>query len=174
MPITPFHLGPAAAIKAVLPARFSFVAFMLTQFIIDLEPLILMMRGEWPIHRFLHTYVGASVVLVFVVLLGRPLCELALRVWNWLAIKRQHEQHLFKTNISWMAMCLGAAFGCYSHVFLDSFMHADMKPLAPFSDSNILLFVMPIENLHWVCVASGLFGIVVMAIIFTLRDRVAN
>lgn len=43
MPFTPFHLGPAAALKIVLPTSFSFTVFGFTQVLIDIEPLA--MRG---------------------------------------------------------------------------------------------------------------------------------
>ena len=71
MPITPFHFGPAAAVKAAIPNKFSFVAFGLSQLIIDMEPLFYMTQGMWPIHRFFDTYVGALLVAVLVVILGK-------------------------------------------------------------------------------------------------------
>ena len=50
---------------------------------------------------------------------------------------------------------IGAATGAYSHIVLDSIMHGDMTPLAPFSRSNILLHVVSVEVLHWFCVIIG-------------------
>jgi hypothetical protein len=43
-------------------------------------------------------------------------------------------------------------------------MHDDMKPLSPFSDSNVLLDILPIATLHSLCVASGLLGLLGMAL----------
>ena len=43
------------------------------------------------------------------------------------------------THISWSAAAAGAFIGTYSHVLLDSIMHADMAPLAPWSPHNAML-----------------------------------
>jgi len=37
MPFTPFHFGPAAALKAAAPAHFSFMVFCYAQVVTDLE-----------------------------------------------------------------------------------------------------------------------------------------
>jgi len=51
-----------------------------------------------------------------------------------------------------------------SHVFLDSIMHPDIRPLAPFSNSNPMLLALSLPTLHWSCVIAGLVGICVLAI----------
>jgi len=48
MPLTPFHFGPAAAIKAIAPAHFSFTVFCYSQVVIDLETGFHLLRGEYP------------------------------------------------------------------------------------------------------------------------------
>ena len=63
MPITPFHFGPGAALKALAPARFSFTVFAFTQCVIDLEPITLYFLIGDPAHPWLHTYLGASPAL---------------------------------------------------------------------------------------------------------------
>jgi membrane-bound metal-dependent hydrolase YbcI (DUF457 family) len=42
-------------------------------------------------------------------------------------------------NLRMRAVTLGAIAGTYSHVVLDSLLHADMRPFAPFSAANPLL-----------------------------------
>lgn len=64
MPVTPFHFGPGALVHAVAPRWVSFLAFAVANVITDVEPLYDMVMGRVPLHRFLHTYVGASVVLL--------------------------------------------------------------------------------------------------------------
>ena len=49
----------------------------------------------------------------------------------------------------------GAFLGSYSHVFIDSFMHADVRPFAPFSQGGGLTGWIAIENLQWICVAAA-------------------
>jgi len=174
MPITPFHFGPATAVKAAMPNRFSFVAFGLSQLIIDLEPLFYMAQGMWPIHRFLHSYVGATLVAVLVATLGKPVCEWLLRLWNGRLSASQMLWLGLNPKISLSAAALGALFGGYSHVLLDSIMHADMQPLAPFSDHNGLLLVISIENLYILCTVFGILGGTVLIILLARRKPAAD
>jgi membrane-bound metal-dependent hydrolase YbcI (DUF457 family) len=60
---------------------------------------------------------------------------------------------------------MGAMIGTYSHVFLDSLAHADMRPLAPFSDSNPLFGVISADNLYLLCLGlGGLAGVLFLII----------
>ena len=86
MPLTPIHMGPALAAKAIAPNKFSLLTFGLTQVVIDSEVAFHIVRGDWPIHQHLHTYLGATVVAILTVLLGRPLLERAISLWNRLAV----------------------------------------------------------------------------------------
>lgn len=169
MPITPFHFGPATAVKAAIPNKFSFVAFGLSQLIIDMEPLFYMSQGLWPIHRFFHTYVGATLVAVLVATLGRPVCEWLLRLWNGRLSVGQKIWLGLDPKISLSAAALGALFGGYSHVLLDSIMHADMRPFAPFSNHNSLLLVISIENLYILCTIFGILGGATLLILLAKR-----
>src|SRR4051812_49891772 len=121
MPVTPFHFGPGAAIHAAAPRYVSFLAFCAANILMDVEPLYYMLTQQYPLHRFFHTYIGASIVAAATV----GLFEAARRVVEKIPSLR--------------AVALGATFGTLSHVFLDSIMHRDMKPVAPFSDANSLL-----------------------------------
>jgi hypothetical protein len=56
------------------------------------------------------------------------------------------------------AAAVGAFGGTYSHVLLDSVMHADMVPLAPFADGNALLGAVSLAVLHAACAVTGLLG----------------
>ena len=72
MPFTPIHMGPGMAVKAALPRHFSIVVFGLTQITVDLEVLWYLARWNPPLHRFWHTYLGATVVATVLALAGRP------------------------------------------------------------------------------------------------------
>lgn len=146
MPFTPFHLGPGIAVKALTGERFSLTVFSFTQVLIDLEPLVRLLRGDWVVHGFTHTLIGATLVAVVALLLGRPCCRWLL---GWL--------HL-PTAISWPAAASGAFGGAYTHVLLDSLMHADMRPLAPFSADNALLGLLSYQGIHLFCLFTALFG----------------
>ena len=169
MPVTPFHFGPASVAKAAVSNHFSFVAFGLTQVIIDSEPVFYISQGMWPIHRFFHTYIGATVVALVVIFFGRRLCEGLLRLWNWRLSKSQRAWLGVSPHISMTAMATGALFGGYSHVFLDSIMHSDMHPFAPFSEANGLIYIVSIERLHQLCVISAALGSVLLSVLLIRR-----
>ena len=68
-PFTPFHFGLGLLLKAAMPRHFGFIAFAATQVVIDLETLYHLIRQEWPLHRVMHSYVGATTVGILVGLL---------------------------------------------------------------------------------------------------------
>jgi hypothetical protein len=133
MPFTPFHLGPGAAIKAACPRHFSLTVFSFTQVAIDCETLYYLLHRQYPVHRFFHTYVGATLVGLFCAIMGRFLCQYGLAAFGWAT------PSLFKalvgstSAISWRVAFVSAFAGTYSHVFLDSLMHPDIRPFDPFS-----------------------------------------
>src|SRR5262249_39080508 len=120
VPFTPFHMGPGLALKAVTGRCFSLMVFGVSQIAIDIEPLVRIVRGDALLHGFTHTYLGATVIAIISVGIGRPICQFLLNSWtpdphvpflDWL---RGQEA------ISWPAAVTGAFVGTYSHVFLDS------------------------------------------------------
>ena len=173
MPITPLHFGPAALAKAVTPKYFSFAVFGFTQLAMDLEPLYYLLQGVWPIHRFFHTYLGATLVAVFAVVVGKPLSELVIRLWNRRLRSSQRDWLGIAPRIPLIAAVVGALFGAYSHVFLDSIMHSDLHPFAPWWNGNGLLDLISIDHLYLLCAGSGVLG-GIMLLILLLRRRVVS
>ena len=169
MPVTPFHMGPGLAVKAVCGRSFSLMVFGFSQVAIDIEPLVRIIRGDAVLHGFTHTYLGATLIAFASVVLGRPICQYLLNYWtpdpyspfmNWLR---------GPTVISWHAAIAGAFTGTYSHVFLDSIMHSDMQPFAPFSEANGLLHVISVNMLHLSCILAGVFGALLLFLVFFVR-----
>jgi hypothetical protein len=162
MPFTPFHLGPGLVVKVVAPSYFSFPIFVFSQVLMDFEPLFYMFRGEWPIHRFFHTYPGATLIVMASFVVGRPLCGFCLAVF----------QRSFRLTISGLSEAMrlinpiaalsASIIGSYSHVALDSIMHSDIRPLAPFADDNILLNSITVLELHLYCVFTAIVGAIGM------------
>lgn len=74
------------------------------------------------------------------------------------------------TNLSIRAVAVGAFLGTYSHIVLDSVMHAGIRPFAPFSDTNPLLAVVSLRALHLFCVIAGALGIVALPVRRALRS----
>ena len=165
MPVTPLHLGPGAAIKAVFGKHLSFTVFTFTQAVIDLESATRFLREDEVLHGISHTYLGATVVGFVGLFIGKPVCEFCLKLWNSKLSKRQQRWLYIPPSISWVAAITGAFIGVYSHVLLDSIMHADMRPFWPLSAKNGLFYVIRIDELHTVCLALGLFGATVILIV---------
>lgn len=156
MPITPFHFGPGAALHAIAPRQVSFIAFCMANVVIDIEPLYYMLTHQPPLHRFMHTYIGAALVALIVVTLFFAARGFARKLWlpnlfGWQQLRLR-------------AVIIGALAGSYSHIVLDSVMHADMRPFAPFNDSNALLGLVSLSALHWICIGAGVAGMLVIAV----------
>jgi len=156
MPITPFHLGPGALLHAAAPRQISFLAFVAANVIIDLESLYNLVQQRHPVHAFLHTYVGATLVVAATALL-------------FLACRRFAASYRLPDLVSWRSLRIqqvlaGAALGAYTHIVLDSVMHQDIQPLLPFSPGNPLLGIVPLGTLHQACIGLGLVGLLVIAV----------
>ena len=159
MPFTPFHFGPGVAVHAAAPKYVSFLAFAAANVFTDVEPLYFMMTGQFPLHRFLHTYVGATfmwlaIAALFLGLRGFISAVLAALGWRQL-------------NLTQVAA--GAALGSYSHIVLDSIIHADIRPLAPFSDANVLYQLISLSALHVFCILAGVFGLFLLGVLHPIR-----
>ena len=174
MPITPIHLGPALVAKAIAPRHFSFLIFGITQVAIDSEVAFHLLRGNWPIHRLFHTYLGATVVAVLTVAAGRPLLVWAIGLWNRLVAPTAESVLRIEPRIPLAAALSGALIGGYSHVLLDSIVHSDVRPFAPLSDSNALFRLTSASHLVLGCVALGALGGVALAIAHLRRKRAAG
>jgi membrane-bound metal-dependent hydrolase YbcI (DUF457 family) len=161
MPFTPFHFGPGALLHSAAPNHVSFLAFCGANVLVDVEPLYFMLTHRYPIHRFFHTYVGAAVAAGVVVGLFMLLRRVAPRLPDIFRLR----------NLSVRALTLGAIAGTYSHVVLDSLMHADMQPFAPFSDANPLLGAVFLSTLHGFCLFAGLVSVVVIGARYLMRRQ---
>ncbi|MCX7056239.1 MAG: metal-dependent hydrolase [Proteobacteria bacterium] len=147
--------------KALAGRRFSLITFGVAQVAMDIEPLVRMIRGDRILHGFTHTYIGAAVVGAGVLILGKPLAARLNELWR---------RELIREGAAWLEesggldsgpAAAGAFIGTLSHVALDSLMHADIRPFAPFSQSNDLLGLIPLGELHALCVVAGIVGLVV-------------
>ena len=171
MPFTPFHFGPGAAVKAAAPRHFSFTMFVFTNIVIDVEPLYFMLANDWPIHRFFHTYAGATIAAVASFLAGRPVCAWAIRLWNSRLSEAQARWLRAEPRIEALPAAAGALIGGWSHVLLDSLMHSDMEPLAPFAAGSGMTHLVSIAQLELFCAVAGAFGAAVMLLAAAIRRK---
>ncbi|MBC8022483.1 MAG: hypothetical protein H7Y14_05150 [Burkholderiales bacterium] len=172
MPVTPLHMGPGMAIKAIAGERFSLTMFGLAQVAIDLEPLIGIIRKAPELHGWTHTYLGATLIAVLVLFLGRPLCIRIVRWWNAELRRNALDWLASRDGIGWGAAAAGAFIGTWSHVALDSIMHLDMAPLRPFAAGNALLLATTVDTLYLACLIAGVLGVLLwVGIAYGARSR---
>ena len=108
MPFTPFHFGPGLALKGIIGRHMSFSAFVVANVAIDIEPLYYMLRNDPPLHRELHTAIGAMLLAV-----GLMLLWLLLRagISRWGGRYRQRWLRGLSSSTPW-AVWLGLLLGC--------------------------------------------------------------
>lgn len=165
MPFTPFHFGPALLAKSLAPKWFSWTAFVASQIVIDLESLYYLSRHEYPVHRVLHTLVGATVAGLATALLVLGGCRLLRGAMPAFA----RYPHL-RSEGAPRAIFVGAIAGGVSHPLLDGLMHADVRPLAPWTAANPWLELVSLDVLHYGCLLCGVLG----ALLLALRGRIAR
>ena len=145
MPMTA-RLSPAEALEAVVPqsdvpAQGGVVA---SGHDIDIPAAGRQQRAGW------GAMIGATLVALFCAPTGKFLCEWVL---GTLPLTPRGP-----VRVSWGVAWLSAFLGSYSHVLIDSIVHADVHPLAPVTSANWLLDLISPAALHGVLVCSGLVG----------------
>lgn len=159
MPFTPLHFGPGMTLKAIVPRHFSICVFVISQVVIDLEVLWYMIWWEPPLHRFWHTYLGATIVAGVCFALGKPVSQLVKVTWNRIARLCTDANLSVPVATTWLASLTGAVSGAYSHVFLDSITHSHAEPMQPFSAGNPVSGIISPMLLWALCVLLGVAGI---------------
>ena len=167
MPFTPFHIVAGASVKAIAPKHFSWSIFTLTNILIDFEPLYYHFTEGMLSHKFFHSIIGVSIIAILCATLGKPFCEYGLKLWNNSLAPEDKKWLGSGIKISHLSAWTGAVIGAYSHLILDSIMHLDIKPLAPFTDENLLLGILGLMELHALCLILLAFGLIV----FMKRNR---
>ena len=164
MPFTPFHMGPALVIKALMQTSFSLMVFGWTQIVMDIQPLIVLITGQGHLHGFTHTFIGASILAFIAGITGKYLAQFALNFVNKLK-QNTTPKHGLKVIITWPVVMLSAFIGSFSHVLLDAIMHTDVEPFFPFTLNNEFLGLVSVLTLHKVCLYSGMVGTILYFII---------
>ncbi len=144
-------MGLALVLKPVAKPYFSIFAFGIAQIAMDIQPLLGLLYG-WPVlHGWTHSYLGAGLIACLAyacsVCLYSPLIKIYNRYWHWRGLPRFAEAASAKR----LALALGALGGTLSHVLLDSMMHWDMRPFAPFSDLNPMLACLGHDQIYQLC-----------------------
>lgn len=141
---------------AVAPKRVSFLAFVGANVLVDVEPLYFMLTDQDNLHRFFHTYIGVTLVAVATFLLFAGALKAAAHV---------RMPNMFRwQSMRLVPVALGAFLGAYSHIVLDSVMHADIRPFAPISQANPLYLALSLDTLHNLCLLAGVVAVVVLVL----------
>jgi hypothetical protein len=164
MPVTPFHGGVGLIAKGLAGRRVSFLGFCATQVVIDIESGYFLLRGEWPVHRFLHTAIGAAVACGLVVWIGRQVA----RRWSR---RPEPDMALVRWGRGDLAALLTtggaagtAALGVVGHLIPDAIMHADVRSFSPLTDANPFYGTLSLSALHGALVATGAVGLALIAL----------
>jgi hypothetical protein len=174
MPFTPFHMGPGLLIKSFIRQYFSLMIYGFSQVAMDTEVLFHMFRRDQILHSFNHTYLGATLVAIISIFIGRPICQFLLNRWIPDVDSSFEKWIRGPQNISWIAAMCGAFLGTYSHVLLDSIMHFDLRPLMPWSPDNSLLGAISVDGLHLICIGSAFLGVIILLSLYYFRRSRAN
>ncbi len=155
MPMTPWHLGPGLAFKAVAGPRMSLMTFAIAQPVMDVEVIYRILNQLPRPHGVSHTVIGAIVVAGVTVGVTVPTVWLVSgKTLAWL---------------TWRAAWCGALLGTLSHVVLDSIMHSDVQPFWPVSQASPLHRVIGLTALHELCFWSGACGAVAWGVVVGSR-----
>lgn len=170
MPITPFHFGPGALIKAIAPRYFSWTIFALSNVLIDLEPVVLFLFIGDPAHPWLHTLPGAVAVAAVAALFGRKPCEWMLSWFNRkLAPGWQRRLFAVEPSIPRGTAWISALVGTLSHLALDSIMHTDVEALWPILSGNPIQGIISLDALHALCVAAAVAALIIALLVRRFR-----
>jgi len=156
VPITPFHFGPGLLVKGIAPRSFSWTAFIASNIAIDFESLYYLRRDEWPVHRQLHTFVGAGLVGIGVALV------LIAAAWLLPRHRVAAASPAVRGEVAQVGIISGAMIGALSHPVLDGIMHSDIEPFQPWTAANPLHGAVSLAVLHLGCLLCGVVGLVLL------------
>ena len=85
-----------------------------------------MLSADIQLHGISHTYLGATVIALISCVIGKPVCTFFLKWWNCHLLVAKDSLLIVKEAISWKIALCSAFMVTYSHILLDSIMHADL------------------------------------------------
>lgn len=152
MPFTPYHMGPAFALKAAAMQRFSLLTYGVAQVAVDLEPLMVLIRGGGELHGWVHSFAAAIPLGAASAVAGKLLTDLLLKV-----IRKDRSQP--PPKLPWRTALLSGWVGTFSHVLIDALIYPDVEPLWPFTRLNPLRFGITPLGMTRFLVISGVLGL---------------
>ena len=149
MPFTPFHLGPALFFGLILLRYVNFPTFIASSIVLDIEGLlVLLLNLDYPLHGFFHSFLGGSVVAVFLAFL---MVRMNGRIQRIVSPFKLGQKYSGK-NI-WLASFAGV----FLHIVLDAPLYPDMMPFFPLT-ANPFYGISPALEVYGLCVILLLAG----------------
>lgn len=152
MPFTPFHWGPSSWIGLIFLKFLDFPTLIISSVIVDIEPLyVLMFNRPLPLHGFLHTFLGCSILAILTAIICYLLKE---------QIKKVMKLFRLDQNTTFKKIIMTSFFGVYFHIFLDSFLYKDMNPFYPIIGNSLFNLFSSFE-VYIFCILSFLIGFII-------------
>jgi hypothetical protein len=171
MPFTPFHFGPGLLLKGVAARWFSWSAFVAAQVVIDCESLYFLVTRQHPVHRALHTFVGATLAGCLAAGILFAIRRIGRRVPSDMIDEGWLRKPSLEAEVSPTGIWAGALAGALTHPLLDGIMHADMSPFLPLTAANPLLGALDLGTLHVGCLVAGGIGLVLFGVWLARETR---
>lgn len=158
MPFTLFHFGPALFLGLIFIAFIDFPTFLVANVVVDLEPFLVISLGlNYPLHGFFHSFVGGTLVAVFLAFAMFKLRSFTFRLMKFFRL--EHEA-------SWKGVLAASLLGVYLHILMDAPLYLDIKPFYPFDVNPLLSNSLAVSiHIYLFCTFSFLAG----AVIYMLR-----
>lgn len=152
MPFTPFHEGPAILIGLLLISVLDFPTLLIASVIIDIEPLIVIMFDlDYPLHGYLHTFLGATLMAIITFIVMVPLRSyLTSLLETFKIIQDVDKKKIFVSSF----------LGTYSHILLDAPLYREMNPFFPYL-GNPLFGTLSASTIYTFCSVTFVIGLVV-------------
>ncbi len=142
MPFTPFHWGPALLIGLLMFPLLDLPALIVSSVIVDIESLyILLFQPTIPLHGFFHTYLGGSIIGIFVAVTMFSIRGYTCRIMDVFKLKQ---------NSSFKKILFTSLFGIYFHILMDAPLYTDILPFYP-SEVNPLYGMLSASIIYLSC-----------------------
>jgi membrane-bound metal-dependent hydrolase YbcI (DUF457 family) len=150
LPFTPYHWGPSSWIGLVLLRFLDLSTLLIASVIVDAEPFcVTVFRLNYPLHGFLHSFLGGSMIAVLLSIVMYPLRDTFKKLMA--AFKLAQDPSLKK--ILWTSF-----FGVYLHILLDSPLYGDIRPFYPI-ETNPFYGLFSSQQVYLFCSSSFLVAI---------------
>ena len=129
--------------------------------LMDIQPILVIITGKGNLHGFSHTYIGATIIAVISAWSGKWIYSLIMKFINRDFTEYQKKLFDVPKKLTTTVCITSAIIGTYSHILLDSIMHADVEPFYPVYTHNNLHLIISIIELYKLCIYTGFIGLLI-------------